>query len=371
MRGDGIYRRPGSPYWYMKYKQSGRYREISTKKRIYREALREKKNIVRALDDGKLPDFDMSRWPFERAAQEFLTLRKGLVAPNTWRTEQFLMKPLLASFGGLRLADISGHHIACYKSLRKQQGRAPRTINLERAILRMILRRAKLWSRLADDDDAKPFPKSGRGPGRALSPEEEVRLFALAASNPNWLSAYCAGLLSVNTTMRSCELKSLRWKDVDLFERTLTVLRMGTKSDAGARRLPLNLDALSALAKLRERAEALGIVSPDHYVFPACEHGHIDPTRPQKTWRTAWRSLTKKAGLKGLRFHDCRHLAVTKLAEGRASEQTILAIAGHVSREMLEHYSHIRMKAKREALDALSTGHTTEPEPRLDRKAVQ
>jgi len=36
------------------------------------------------------------------------------------------------------------------------------------------------------------------------------------------------------------------------------------------------------------------------------------------------------------------------------SEQTIMAIAGHVSRKMLELYSHIRMEAKRAALDAIA-----------------
>ena len=46
-----------------------------------------------------------------------------------------------------------------------------------------------------------------------------------------------------------------------------------------------------------------------------------------------------------LRPHDLRHHAITKLAESsESSEQTIMAIAGHVSREMLEHYSHISVK---------------------------
>ena len=31
-----------------------------------------------------------------------------------------------------------------------------------------------------------------------------------------------------------------------------------------------------------------------------------------------------------------------------------MAIAGHVSRKMIEHYSHIRMEAKRTALDAIA-----------------
>ena len=34
---------------------------------------------------------------------------------------------------------------------------------------------------------------------------------------------------------------------------------------------------------------------------------------------------------------------------------TIMAIAGRLSQRMLEHYSHIRLEAKRRALDALSS----------------
>jgi hypothetical protein len=46
--------------------------------------------------------------------------------------------------------------------------------------------------------------------------------------------------------------------------------------------------------------------------------------------------------------------AITELAESKASDQTILGIAGHVSEKMLQHYSHVRMEAKRSALDALA-----------------
>jgi len=35
-----------------------------------------------------------------------------------------------------------------------------------------------------------------------------------------------------------------------------------------------------------------------------------------------------------------------------------MSIAGHVSREMLDHYSHIRLEAKRRALKALETSLT-------------
>jgi len=66
------------------------------------------------------------------------------------------------------------------------------------------------------------------------------------------------------------------------------------------------------------------------------------------------RTLTKKAGFQGFRFHDLSHRAVTQLTENGASDSTIMAIAGNVSRRMLERYGHVRMEAKRKAMEALA-----------------
>src|SRR5436853_369491 len=49
-----------------------------------------------------------------------------------------------------------------------------------------------------------------------------------------------------------------------------------------------------------------------------------------------------------------RHTFVTDLAESGAGDEVIRDMAGHVSKEMLKHYSHIRTLAKRKAADALS-----------------
>ncbi len=60
------------------------------------------------------------------------------------------------------------------------------------------------------------------------------------------------------------------------------------------------------------------------------------------------------AGVSGC-WHDNRHTFITDLAEsGEASDETIRDIAGHVSKQMLKHYSHIRMEAKRRAVEALA-----------------
>jgi hypothetical protein len=44
------------------------------------------------------------------------------------------------------------------------------------------------------------------------------------------------------------------------------------------------------------------------------------------------------------------------MAEAGASDATLMAVARHVSRRMLEHYSHVRMAAKRSALEKLESG---------------
>jgi len=71
------------------------------------------------------------------------------------------------------------------------------------------------------------------------------------------------------------------------------------------------------------------------------------------SWRKAWRIACKAAGVR-YRPHDMRHTFISRLAENPSvSEQTIKALAGHVSRQMLERYSHIRSEAKQAAIHAL------------------
>jgi integrase len=86
----------------------------------------------------------------------------------------------------------------------------------------------------------------------------------------------------------------------------------------------------------------------------------FDPSVPVGSWRTAWRSLTKKAGFGGLRFHDLRHTAISALGEAGVPDRVIMDIAGHVSPRMLRRYSHIQLESKRAAIQALSSRPVSE-----------
>lgn len=101
--------------------------------------------------------------------------------------------------------------------------------------------------------------------------------------------------------------------------------------------------------------EKFGPVQPNWYLFPFYDKARhpIDPTRPVTTIKSAWESVRENAKI-SCRFHDLRHTVITKLAEQGVPDSTMKVLAGHVHEKMLERYSHIRMAAKREAVEALA-----------------
>ena len=349
-------------HWLTRVKIDGKWKELSLSTRNYNKARQDRQTKVDEYEQKlKLPD--LAKLPFDKAADLWLGERLKLVAKNTYRIDRERLKPLKARFSGKKLCDITSQDLRGYQLLRIETV-GPRTVNLELKVMRQLLRSCRLWFTLAEE--YKSLKENRRGPGRALSAEEEQRLFTLAQKSPYWSAAYYAGVVAANTTMRGCELKGLRLADVDLANGAVIIRRDRTKTDAGCRIIPLNETATWALTKLLERAKLLKANDPEHFLFPGFRYRHTrenrevrgsgyDPTKPMVSWRSSWRNLTKSAGLPGLRFHDLRHHSITRLAEAGVPEQTLMAIAGHVSKEMLEHYSHVRVQAKRAAVGVLDT----------------
>ena len=191
--------------------------------------------------------------------------------------------------------------------------------------------------------------------GKAFSREEKDRLLESAkrAHSPH---IYLALMIALNTGLRDAEIRRLTWAQLDLDKRYLLVRRSKTTAGEG-RTVPLNSTLAEALANYAELySERFGEARPDWYVFPFGRPRPYDPTKPVTSLKTAWKNLRKKAKVEG-RWHDNRHTLITDLAESGAGDQTIMDIAGHVSTQMLKHYSHIRMEAKRTALESIATGH--------------
>jgi integrase len=84
----------------------------------------------------------------------------------------------------------------------------------------------------------------------------------------------------------------------------------------------------------------------------------VDRSKPVGSWKRAWRTAKKEAKV-NCRLHDLRHTLISKLAETQTPDATIQAISGHLSRKMLEHYSHIRSEAKHRAIALLDSARQT------------
>ena len=78
-----------------------------------------------------------------------------------------------------------------------------------------------------------------------------------------------------------------------------------------------------------------------------------DPCRHLVDPKHSWEKLRERAGV-SCRLHDLRHTFATKLAENDVPESTMLSLIGHMSRTMLERYSHIRITAKRDAMSGVT-----------------
>jgi integrase len=127
-----------------------------------------------------------------------------------------------------------------------------------------------------------------------------------------------------------------------------------TKTAAGTgRTIPMNADLFLAASEYAKwYVERFGHAKPDWYVFPFGKTAGQDPTRPQTSMKPAWRNTRADSCVEG-QFHDTRHTFVTDLAESGAGDQVIQDMAGHVSKDIVKHYSHIRTEAKRRAVEKL------------------
>jgi integrase len=190
-------------------------------------------------------------------------------------------------FGKMLLSDISASDIAHYQRQRQKEEASGRQINMETAVVRMILRKHRLWHLI--EPDFHPM-RENEEIGRALTNDEVVCLLA-AAKRSRSRSLYPALVLLLNTGMRVSEIRTMRWRQVDMIEKNVTVGSSKTLGGQG-RLIPLNQEAFAVLVEWRTK---LDNPLPDHFLFPSesygfdGEDGHksgkivaydVDPMRP-------------------------------------------------------------------------------------------
>jgi integrase len=129
------------------------------------------------------------------------------------------LRHLKPAFGKKLLVEIDNDDIDRFQNKRKNDKASAREINMECAVLRMVLRKHERWHLLAPE--YHPLPEREK-PGKALTPDE-IRRLLLAARKSRSQSLFPALMLLLNTGLRSSELRTMQLRQVDLIEHTITV----------------------------------------------------------------------------------------------------------------------------------------------------
>jgi integrase len=254
--------------------------------------------------------------------------------------------------GDVLISDMNAGRALAYMQQRKEEGVGNRTINMELSVLSRALGHTwrVLWpklSKLTENRDA----------GRALESHEEAAVLEAAVRNRSPLIEPFLMVLTW-TGMRADEARTLRWAQVEFDSGQngrITVGRAKTAAGTG-RMIPMSGPLRMALERHAAwYAQRFGPVRAEWYVFPLSNRTRpTDPERPVSSLKTAWSTVRSEAAVM-CRLHDLRHSFCTKLAEAGVAESVMLDMMGHVSPAMLKRYSHIRARAREEAIATLET----------------
>jgi site-specific recombinase XerD len=279
---------------------------------------------------------------FKDMMDRFMKEYAPKLARNTQISYVTSLKHLNLFFGGCKLLSISPKMISRYKVLRREEGAAPGSVNIELTMLSKAFSLAvKEWEWLNENPVAKvPNEKENSERDRWLTEEEEGKILA---NSPVRIREIVVFLL--NTGLRIEECLSLEWSRVNLLRKTILIQK--TKSGR-PKTLPLNATALEVL---NQRSTVKSI--KNDYVFLSSNGRKIF----QSPLRTSFYRVLNKVGIENFCIHDLRHTFATRLAQSGVDLYKISKLLGHKDIKMTQRYAHHCPDSLRDGVDTLETDY--------------
>ncbi|MGO4346329.1 tyrosine-type recombinase/integrase [Paenibacillus sp. MCAF9] len=337
------------------------------RERIKRRGFKTKKEAEtaqRALlnELGQGLDLNASKTLYRDFMKDCIQDKKPKVKAGTLATYTSMVnKHILPTLGDLALADITPRHIQnLYNALHESEQLSGENIQKVHTIIKESLSKATAWNMLTRNPALAVDRPKAEAKEMLYWTDEESHLFLDASKEDRYYSAF---LLALTTGMRQGEILGLRWQDVDLKNRTLSVRQIlnhdGKSFDVGAKTLSgvrsIGIDKVTAakLDKLRRRTNEEKMENRDIYedndLVICTQLG--TPLSPRNLNRSFYR-LIDKAEVTKIRFHDMRHTHVVMLLKMRENNKRIAERMGWSSVKMLDRYSHVTPHMQKETADA-------------------
>lgn len=306
--------------------------------------------------------------------EQWLSLASPELSPTTARGYRWIVDTyVLPRLGKVPLARLRPAQLDTFYAHLRDKGGAkggslsPATVRQVHAILRKALNQAVRWGWVATNPAMQATPPRLRRPEvTPPAPADVLRLIEEADAEDPELSVFLR--TSVTTGARRGELCALRWRDLDLAGRTMTIahnlvegsegrlVEKDTKTHA-VRRIALDATTVDVLEahrrRMEERAQACGAtIGADAYVFTRSVDG-TDPWVPNEVTK-AFIRLRKQVGLDAVRLHDLRHFAATRLLAAGVPVRTVSGRLGHANAATtLGVYAHFVEESDRDAATKL------------------
>lgn len=295
----------------------------------------------------------LDRWYREYAAPS--------LSPRTSEGyESIIRRHLIPRFGRMPLIALKPQDIQRFYADSLAKGRCdgtgglnPLTVRHFAMCLHRALTHAVKWGLLSRNPaDAVDLPTPGRTDMNIMTETDIEKVLNVARTTPYHPVVY----LAIFTGMRRSEFLALKWGDVDLLTGQISVSRTihqtkdnslvfrPTKTVKGRRTIALTPSTIMLLRAHKDQQEALKYelcrdpLNDSDMVF---SHADGTPLRPD-TISDAWRELTARAGLKGIRLHDCRHTHASILLRQNVHPKVVQERLGHANiSTTLDIYSHV------------------------------
>jgi integrase len=304
--------------WQARIRRQG-YPDITKSFQALLDAEKWARSVESEIDKGQFVNFSEAQRTslgdlIARYLVEVTPTMKG-ASEDTIRLKA-IMRKTIARWS---MANLSAARIAAYRDERLKEVGAG-TVIRELAYLSAIINHARReWGiNVPNPVQMVRKPQSPQARSRVLTDEEVAKLLrALEPSGRRSAWTKPAVQLALATAMRRGELLSLRWEQIDLQDRTAF---LSNTKNGDSRTVPLSSVALQVLAELPRHIS--GMLIPVKYF----------------TLEAAFKRGVRRAGLDGVRFHDLRRTAITRMAEKLPNVIELAAVSGHKSLTVLKQY---------------------------------
>lgn len=335
----------------------GKRKEKHLKAESKRHARELYDKMRREFEDHGQETIDATRMTFRQLAEHYKKARlqpaeyKGdrkISGRRSYKAPLGYVATLVSYFGGKHIKSVTHADIERFKLERLKAPtphgteRSIASVNRELEVLRAMLRFAVRSGWLIKT----PFETGDT----LISKSDEVqRTEVLSRADEERLLAACAGrrahlrpllICALDTAMRRGEMIQLKWSDIDLENRTISVRALTTKT-ARSRVVPISSRLLAELRQLYEKSE-----SDDELVFGISDNV-----------KNAFASACLAAGLENFRLHDCRHTAITRMIQGGMTPMQVMKISGHTQMTTFARYVNVDGDAVKRAAAAIDAFH--------------